>query len=209
MLESLSLSSSGAGGGGGSGMFCLFLCAELLSTELSFLYIILVVVSSPTSNRFRLTSLVDVQLQLFVCKSDFSVFSKAVFGRGVLLHVSSKVSGYFGWKGTHEVFPSFFPQVGGSLDDYHRLPHRLVDSIYQSHQLLVLDLLRQWLVSWYSDLLETKVLSPGEFIFGEIHAALSTSILPWVILVHQCLIPVGHDPFKYSLKYEDTKFRYK
>ena len=86
MSESLSLSFSGGGGsgggGGGSGMFCLFLCAELLSTELSFLSIILVVVSSLTSSRSGSNSPVDVQLQLFVSKLDFSIFSKVVFGWG-------------------------------------------------------------------------------------------------------------------------------
>ena len=82
MSESLSLSSSGGGGGGGGGMFCLFLCAELLSIELSFPSIGLFFVSSPTSSRSGSTYPVDVQLQLFVCNSKFSVSSKAVFGRG-------------------------------------------------------------------------------------------------------------------------------
>ena len=103
MLLSRSGGGSGVGGDGCSGMFCLFLCAELLSTELSFSSVVLFVISSPTSSRLGSTSPVDVQLQLFVCRSNFSVFSKAVFGRGVLLHVSGKVSGYFGWKGTLEV----------------------------------------------------------------------------------------------------------
>ena len=99
MSESLSLSSLGGGGGGGdSGLFCLFLCVELLSTELSFSLVFLVVVSSLTSSRSGLTSPVDVQLQLFVCSSKFSVSSKAVFGRGVLLRVPGKVSGYFSWR---------------------------------------------------------------------------------------------------------------
>ena len=104
MSESLSLfalgGGGGGGGGGGSGMLCSSHCADLLSTELSFLSVILFVVSSLTSSQFRLTSPVNVQLQLFVCRSDCSVFSKAVFGRGVLLHVSGKVSGYFGWRVT-------------------------------------------------------------------------------------------------------------
>ena len=106
MSESLSLSTpgggSGGGGGGGSGMFCLSRCTEMLSTELLFPSVILFVVSSPTSSRLGSTSPVDVQLQLFVCRSNLSVFSKAVFGRGVLLHVLGKVSGYFGWRGTLE-----------------------------------------------------------------------------------------------------------
>ena len=82
MSESLSLSSLGGGGDGRGGMFCLFLHVELLSTELLFPSVILVVVSSLTSSRSGSTSPIDVQLQLFVCKSDFSVFSKAVLGRG-------------------------------------------------------------------------------------------------------------------------------
>ena len=102
MSESLSLSSSGGGGGGGSRMF-LFLCAELLSIEISFPSVVLVVVSSPISSCSGSTSPVDVQLQLFVCSSKFSIYSKAVFGRGVLLHVSSKVSGCFSWRVMLEV----------------------------------------------------------------------------------------------------------
>ena len=82
MSETLSLSSLGGGGGDGGGMFCLFLCAELLSIELSFPSVILVVVSSPISSQLRSTSPIDVQLQLFVSRSNFSIFSKAVFGRG-------------------------------------------------------------------------------------------------------------------------------
>ena len=89
-----------------------------------------------------------------------------MFGRGVLLHVSSKVSEYFGWKGTAEVLPSFLPPVDRSLDDYHCLPCHLVGSLYQTHQLLVLGILRQWLVSWYLDSLETEALSPRELLFG-------------------------------------------
>ena len=86
MLDLLSLSSSGGGsgggGGGGSGMFCLSFCAELLSTELLFLSVVLFVVYSLTSSQSGSTSPVDVQLQLFFCMSDFSIFSKVVFGRG-------------------------------------------------------------------------------------------------------------------------------
>ena len=86
MLESLSLSSLGAGGGGGgggdSGVFCLFFYAKLFSTELPFPSVILVVVSSPTSSQLGSTSPIDVQLQLFVCRSNFSVFSKVAFGKG-------------------------------------------------------------------------------------------------------------------------------
>ena len=82
MSDSLSLSSSGGGCGGGSGMFCLSLCSELLSIELSFPSVVLVVVSSPTSSRSGSTSPIDVQLQLFIYNSKFSVSSKAVFDRG-------------------------------------------------------------------------------------------------------------------------------
>ena len=41
---------------------------------------------------------------------------------------------------------------------------------------------------------EIEVLSPGEFLVGELLAALSTSILPWVMLLHPGLLLVGHDP---------------
>ena len=40
----------------------------------------------------------DGPLQLFVDSSRSSMSSKAVFGRGVLLHVLVRVSGYFGWR---------------------------------------------------------------------------------------------------------------
>ena len=87
MSDSMSLSSPGGGGGGGGGggcsvMFFLSICAELLSTKLSFPLVVLFVISSSTSSRFGSTSPVDVQLQLFVCSSNFYVFSKAVFGMG-------------------------------------------------------------------------------------------------------------------------------
>ena len=82
MLDLLLLSPPGGGRGGGSGMFCLSLYAELLLTEIFFPSVILFIVSSPTSSWFLSNSPVDVQLQLFVCRSDVSVFSKAVFGRG-------------------------------------------------------------------------------------------------------------------------------
>ena len=116
-----------------------------------------------------------------------------MFGRGVILHVLGRESGYFGWKGIPEVLPNFLPLVDELLNYYHHLLHRLVGSIYQTHQLLVLGLLRQWLVSWYSDSLETEVLSPRELLSGELHVALSTSILPWVMLLHPCFLHVGHD----------------
>ena len=82
MSKSLSLSSSGGGGGGSGGMFFLFLCVELLSTELSFPSVILVVVSSPTSSWSRSISAVNVQLQLFVYSSKNFVSSKAIIHKG-------------------------------------------------------------------------------------------------------------------------------
>ena len=90
--ESLSLLSGGGGGGGGSGgggVIFLFLTAELSSMEISSPSVVFVI-SSSTSNRLVLTYSFDVQLQLFVCSSECSVSSKAVFSRGVLLHVSVK-----------------------------------------------------------------------------------------------------------------------
>ena len=70
-------------------------------------------------------------------------FGKLCLEGGVLLHLSGKESGYFSWNGTPKVLPNFLPPVDGSLDDYHHLPRRLVGSIYQTHQLLVLGLLWQ------------------------------------------------------------------
>ena len=104
MSESLSLLLGGGGGGGGGGgegggVINLFFSAGLWSTELSSPSIIFVV-SSSTSSRLILTSSVDVQLQLPVYISECSVSSKAVFGRGVLLHVSVKVRGFFRLEGT-------------------------------------------------------------------------------------------------------------
>ena len=60
-------------------------------------------------------------------------FVKLCLAGGVLLYVSGKVSRYFVLKGTPEVLPNFLPSIDGSLYDYHRLPHRLVGSIYQTH----------------------------------------------------------------------------
>ena len=62
-------------------MFCLYFCAELLSTELSFLSVVLFVVSSPTNSQSGSNSPVDVQLQLFVCRFNCYIFSRAVFCR--------------------------------------------------------------------------------------------------------------------------------
>ena len=86
MSESLSLSKGGGlgggGGGGGSGVIGLFVSTKLWLTELSFLSVVLFVVLSPTSSWSGSTSPVDVQLQLFVYRSNFSVFSKVSFGKG-------------------------------------------------------------------------------------------------------------------------------
>ena len=58
------------------------------------------------------------------------------------------------------------------------MSRRLVDSIYQSHQLLVGGPIRQWLVSRYADSMETELFLLGELLIGEILAALSTILLP-------------------------------
>ena len=95
MSESLSLLSGGGcggGGGGGGGVICLFLSTKLLFPSVVF------VISCSTSSWLVLTSSVDDQLQLLVHSSECSMSSKALFGRGVLLHVSVRVSGYFGWR---------------------------------------------------------------------------------------------------------------
>ena len=84
MSKSLSLLSRGGGGGGGSGgggVICLFLSAELSSTELSSLSVVFVI-SSSTDSWLISTSSVDVQLQLSIHSSECSVSSKAVCGRG-------------------------------------------------------------------------------------------------------------------------------
>ena len=102
MSKSLSLlplgGGNGGGGGVGSGVIGLFVSAELWSTKLLFPLVVLVVDSSSNSSQSMLTSSIDVQLHFFVHSSECSVSSKAVFGRGVLLHVSVKVSGYFCWR---------------------------------------------------------------------------------------------------------------
>ena len=80
MSESLLLLSGGGGGGGeGGGVIGLFVSVGLWLKELSFLS---VVDSSSTGSRLMLTSFVNGPLQLFVCNSECSVSSKAVFGRG-------------------------------------------------------------------------------------------------------------------------------
>ena len=103
MSESLSLLSgggSGGAGGGGGGVIGLFVFMGLWSTKLSFL---LVVDSSLTGSRLMSNFSFDGPLQLFVHNFECFVSSKAVFGRGVLLHVSVKVSGYFSWRVMLEV----------------------------------------------------------------------------------------------------------
>ena len=100
MSESLSLllgggGSGGGGGGEGGGVIGLFISAGLWSTKLPFSS---VVDSSSTGTRLMSTSSVDGPLQLFIHSSKCSMYSKAVFSGGVLLHVSVRVSGYFGWR---------------------------------------------------------------------------------------------------------------
>ena len=168
MSESLTLilgGGSGGGGDGGNGVIFLFLSTEISSTELSFSLVVFL--------SFPLQPTVGWR-QLLLSMSNCNYLSaflnvlcppKLYLEGGVLLHVSGKVSGYFGWKGMPKASPNFLPLVNGSLNDYHHLLRRLVDSIYQTHQLLVSGLLRQWLVSWYLDSLETEVLSLGEILF--------------------------------------------
>ena len=84
MFESLSLLSEFGGGGGGGGdvgggVIGVFVPAEFWSTELPFSS---VVESSSNCSRLMPTSAVDDPLQLFVHRSDCSISSKAVFGRG-------------------------------------------------------------------------------------------------------------------------------
>ena len=57
------------------------------------------------------------------------------------------------------------------------MSRRLVDSIYQSHQLLVGGPLRQWIVFGYTDSMETELFLLGELLIGDLLAALSTILL--------------------------------
>ena len=191
---SVSMSPLGGGGGGVSGILCVSRCSQLLLTELLFPSIVLFVSSSATSGQFGLNLLSMSNCTDASSGSTILNFAKLCLEGGVLLHLSGRASGYFGWKGIPEVLPNFLPPVDESLDDYHHLPRRLVISIYQTHQLFVLGILRQWPVSWYSDSLETEVLPLWEFLVGELLAALSTSLQPWVMIIHLCLLPIGHDP---------------
>ena len=109
MSESLSLlSRCGGGGGGGGGVIGLFISVGLWLMELSFPS---VVESSSTGSRLMSTSTVDGPLQLFVRSSEWSVSSKAVFGGGVLLHVSVRTSGYFRGMMPLERSPNSLPLV--------------------------------------------------------------------------------------------------
>ena len=95
MSEPLSLHSEGGGGGGGDvdeggGVIGVFISAELWSTKLLFPS---VVDSSSTCSQLMSTSAVDGPLQLFFHSSECPISSKALFGGGVLLHVSVRVSG--------------------------------------------------------------------------------------------------------------------
>ena len=89
-----------------------------------------------------------------------------------------RASGNFGWKGMLEVLPNFLPPVNELLNYYHHLLHRLIGSIYRTHQILVSGPLRQWPTFGYLDLSEIEVLCRGEFLVGEIVTSLSTNILP-------------------------------
>ena len=76
--------------------------------ELAFLSL---VDSLSKSGRLMSTSAVDGPLQLFVRSSECSISSKVVFGRGALLHVSIRASGYFGGRMAPEMSPSSLPPV--------------------------------------------------------------------------------------------------
>ena len=85
MSESLSLLSEFEGGGGGGGgesggVIDVVEPAEFWSTDLE---LPLVVESSSTCSWLMLTSAVDGPLQLGVRRSTCSIYSKAVFGKGV------------------------------------------------------------------------------------------------------------------------------
>ena len=70
-----------------------------------------VVESSSTCSRLMLTSTVDGPLQLFVRRFDCLISSKAVFGRGALLHVLVRASGYFRGRMPLETLHSSLPLV--------------------------------------------------------------------------------------------------
>ena len=100
MSESLSLLSEvsgvrGVGGGESGGVVDVVAPAEFWLTELVPPSV--VIYSSMYSGLLWIYT-VDGPLQLFVHSSESSVSSKAVFGRGVLLHVLVIVSGYYGWR---------------------------------------------------------------------------------------------------------------
>ena len=113
MSESLPLLSEvgGSGGGGGDeggGVIGVFMPMKLWLTELSFPSI---VDSSSTCSRLMSTSAINGPLQLFVHSSEWSVSSKALFGRVALLHVLVRASGYFGWRVLLERSPNSLPLV--------------------------------------------------------------------------------------------------
>ena len=82
---------SGGGGGvvGDGGIFYVILCcSQLVLTELSFPSVILFVGYSLISSCINLNSFVEVQanycnLDILLCGSDCSVFTEALFSRGV------------------------------------------------------------------------------------------------------------------------------
>ena len=109
MSESLSLLSEVGGGGGGGGgesggVIDVVGPMEFWST---YLELPSVVESSSTCSRLMSTLAVDGPLQLCVRRSACSISSKAVLGRGVLLHVSVRASGYSGGRVPPEISPSF------------------------------------------------------------------------------------------------------
>ena len=113
MSKSISLLSEVGGGGGGGGgesggVIDVVIPAKFWSTELPFSP---VVESSSTCSRLMSTSAVDGPLQLFSHSSEWSVFSKAIFGGGVLLHVSVRASGYSGGRVPPEKSPNFLRAV--------------------------------------------------------------------------------------------------
>ena len=109
MSESLSLLSEvggvgGVGGGESGGIVEEVAPVEFWSTELVPPS---VVDSSSTYSGLLWISTVDGPLQLCVCRSACSSYSKVVLGGAALLLVSVRASGYFGGRVLPETSPSF------------------------------------------------------------------------------------------------------
>ena len=97
MSESLSFLSgggSGGGGGGGGGVIWLFLFVELSSMELSFSSLFLL---RPAVGQCRLLLSMS-NCNYLSAVLNFLCSPKLYLVGGVLLHVSVKLSGYFGWR---------------------------------------------------------------------------------------------------------------